>query len=105
MGANHSAGGAQRVQLPSADLAVSRRRGMGRSSARATSPKSPSRIAPGRRAGRRRSVFGRLPPPPLPRIDDVWISDHWQPLDAWVGGDAGSDHLPVLALVALVSSG
>lgn len=39
---------------------------------------------------------------PLARIDYIWASDAWLPLDAWVGDDAGSDHLPVLARLALV---
>lgn len=38
---------------------------------------------------------------PLARIDYVWASDDWLPLEAWVGEDAGSDHLPVAARVAL----
>jgi endonuclease/exonuclease/phosphatase (EEP) superfamily protein YafD len=60
---------------------------------------TPTRLA---KLAERGSVFGKIPLPPLLRIDYVWISTHWQPLDAWVGDDAGSDHLPVIARVALV---
>lgn len=34
---------------------------------------------------------------PFLRIDYVWHSSHFKALDAWVGQDAGSDHLPVLS--------
>lgn len=47
--------------------------------------------------------------PPLPerlvrpvlRIDYIWASAEWQPLSAFVGDDIGSDHLPVIAHLAL----
>jgi endonuclease/exonuclease/phosphatase (EEP) superfamily protein YafD len=35
------------------------------------------------------------------RIDYIWASPEWLPLDARVGKDAGSDHLPVIAALAL----
>lgn len=38
---------------------------------------------------------------PLLRIDYVWGTPQWYPLDVWVGDDAGSDHLPVMARMAL----
>ena len=38
---------------------------------------------------------------PLLRIDYIWGSSHWYPLDANVGEDAGSDHLPVVVRMAL----
>jgi vancomycin resistance protein VanJ len=34
---------------------------------------------------------------PLVRIDYVWYTDDFRATRAWVGPDAGSDHLPVLA--------
>lgn len=40
-----------------------------------------------------------LPGLPLVRIDYVWVTDEFVVTDAWVGADAGSDHLPVLARV------
>jgi endonuclease/exonuclease/phosphatase (EEP) superfamily protein YafD len=45
--------------------------------------------------------LGRVRLPPLLRIDYIWATPHWQPLDAWVGPGAGSDHLPVLATLDL----
>ncbi len=42
--------------------------------------------------------------PATMRIDYVWVSDDWLPMDAWVGDDAGSDHLPVLATLALTGT-
>lgn len=39
---------------------------------------------------------------PLVRIDYIWASSEWLPLKAWVGADAGSDHLPVVARLALL---
>jgi endonuclease/exonuclease/phosphatase (EEP) superfamily protein YafD len=33
----------------------------------------------------------------LVRIDYIWHSAHFRTIHAWVGPDAGSDHLPVLA--------
>lgn len=39
---------------------------------------------------------------PVARIDYIWASEHWLPLDAWVAADAGSDHLPVMARLALL---
>jgi len=35
--------------------------------------------------------------PPLMRIDYVWTTPEFTATSTWVGGDAGSDHLPVLA--------
>lgn len=39
----------------------------------------------------------RLPLVPVIRIDYVWHTPHLEASRVWVGGDAGSDHLPVLA--------
>lgn len=47
------------------------------------------------------SFLGDIPLPPLLRIDYVWISSQWHPVDAWIGEDAGSDHLPVVARLAI----
>jgi vancomycin resistance protein VanJ len=38
---------------------------------------------------------------PLARVDYIWHTDDLEALDCWVGEDAGSDHLPVLAQLAL----
>jgi vancomycin resistance protein VanJ len=39
---------------------------------------------------------GAIPMPPFVRIDYVWHTPDLGASDAWVGSDAGSDHLPVL---------
>ena len=41
--------------------------------------------------------LGELPLPPLLRVDYVWHTAHFRALASWIGGNAGSDHLPVLA--------
>jgi vancomycin resistance protein VanJ len=41
--------------------------------------------------------LGELPLPPLLRVDYVWHTAHFRTLASWIGGNAGSDHLPVLA--------
>jgi endonuclease/exonuclease/phosphatase (EEP) superfamily protein YafD len=43
---------------------------------------------------------GKLSLLPVARIDYVWHSAHLRAVDAWVGDDAGSDHLPVLVELA-----
>jgi endonuclease/exonuclease/phosphatase (EEP) superfamily protein YafD len=41
--------------------------------------------------------LGELPLPPLLRVDYVWHTAHFRAIASWIGGNAGSDHLPVLA--------
>ncbi len=38
--------------------------------------------------------------PPLVRIDYIWTTPEWLPVRSWVGDHAGSDHRPVLAVLA-----
>ena len=45
--------------------------------------------------------FYRIPMPPVVRIDYVWASEHFTPVEAHVGPGLGSDHLPVLASLRL----
>ena len=42
-----------------------------------------------------------LPVVPFVRIDYIWASEEWQPVDARVDDARGSDHRPVVATVAL----
>jgi endonuclease/exonuclease/phosphatase (EEP) superfamily protein YafD len=49
--------------------------------------------------------LGELPLPPLLRVDYVWHTRHFRTLDSWIGGHAGSDHLPVLAELVRVDAG
>lgn len=43
----------------------------------------------------------RVPLRPVARVDYIWCTPGVQAQAAWVGDDAGSDHLPVLAQLAL----
>ena len=57
-----------------------------------------------RRAGqssRIRHGLHRLPLWPMVRVDYIWCTPGIRIESAWVGPDAGSDHLPVLAQLAL----
>ena len=50
------------------------------------------------------SPLNRIPVWPLARIDYIWASEEWQPVDAWVERGAGSDHRPVFAVLSLIES-
>lgn len=55
------------------------------------------------RPGKMRSVNHRMHWVPLPaftRIDYIWHTPGLKALDSWVGPNAGSDHLPLLATIA-----
>ena len=41
--------------------------------------------------------LGQMPLPPMLRVDYVWHTMHFRALASWIGGNVGSDHLPVLA--------
>ena len=59
-------------------------------------------MRPGHSGRLRRGWRGPRPGPvPLLRVDYVWHTPDLGALDCWVGPDAGSDHLPVLARLAL----
>lgn len=47
-------------------------------------------------------TLGDAPMLPLLRIDYIWGSSHWYPIETWVGDDAGSDHLPVTVRMAIL---
>ena len=49
--------------------------------------------------------LGAVPLPPLLRVDYVWHTAHFRAVQAWIGGNAGSDHLPVLAELVRVDEG
>lgn len=50
-------------------------------------------------------TLGDAPMVPLIRIDYIWGTSHWYPLETWVGGDTGSDHLPVKVRIAITTTG
>ncbi len=58
----------------------------------------PARIGPSSRIKHR---LQWVPLPPVVRIDYIWYTAPLVAEAAWVGSDAGSDHLPVLARLAL----
>lgn len=43
--------------------------------------------------------------PPMVRVDYVWHTPHFRAVACWTGGNAGSDHLPVLAELVRVDGG
>jgi endonuclease/exonuclease/phosphatase (EEP) superfamily protein YafD len=45
----------------------------------------------------RNTPLGRMPLPPILRVDYVWHTRHFRATSSWLGKNAGSDHLPVLA--------
>jgi vancomycin resistance protein VanJ len=47
--------------------------------------------------------LGEMALPPLLRVDYVWHTAHFRTMSSWIGGNAGSDHLPVLAELERVS--
>jgi len=57
----------------------------------------PVRIGPWRRFKTINRMLSGLPLIPLLRVDYIWHTKELTSLEAWVGKDTGSDHLPVLA--------
>ncbi len=49
------------------------------------------------RLASRGHILGDIPLPPLLRVDYIWHTMHFRAVRSWIGGHAGSDHLPVLA--------
>lgn len=48
--------------------------------------------------------FQRLPLRPFIRVDYIWTTPDLVAIEAWVGDDAGSDHLPLFATLADVDN-
>ncbi len=65
---------------------------------RGTGQTLPKRMARWAYQGNR---LGNVTLPAMVRIDYVWHTHHLRSLEAWVGDHGGSDHLPVLARLAL----
>jgi endonuclease/exonuclease/phosphatase family metal-dependent hydrolase len=61
----------------------------------------PRRIGPWKRFLWLNRLLRWVPLIPSLRVDYIWCSPGVTPLDAWVAGDAGSDHLPLLGRVAV----
>jgi len=61
----------------------------------------PKRVGPWKRFLMIHRLITWLPLIPILRVDYIWCSGELTSVDAWVGEDTGSDHLPVLARLAL----
>jgi vancomycin resistance protein VanJ len=62
----------------------------------------PRRIGPWRRLQWLNKLLSWIPLVPLARVDYIWHTDPIRSQACWVGEDAGSDHLPVLAKLEFV---
>ena len=61
----------------------------------------PRRLGPWKRFTTFHRLISWLPLLPMLRVDYIWHTASLRALQAWVGADAGSDHLPVLAKFAM----
>ena len=61
----------------------------------------PKRIGPWKRMLALNRLLSGVQLNPALRVDYIWYSEPLACLDAWVGADTGSDHLPVLARLML----
>jgi vancomycin resistance protein VanJ len=57
----------------------------------------PRRVGPWRRMHWLNRMIGWIPLAPVSRVDYIWYTTPMTCSSCWVGKDAGSDHLPVLA--------
>jgi endonuclease/exonuclease/phosphatase family metal-dependent hydrolase len=65
-------------------------------------PTLPKRIGPWRRLQWLNKLMTWIPLVPIARVDYIWYTEPIRSLASWVGEDAGSDHLPVLARLEFV---
>jgi vancomycin resistance protein VanJ len=70
-----------------------------KSSGRGRGHTLPRRIGPWKRNQWLNGLIRWVPMLPVVRIDFIWHTEGLECLDAWVGRDAGSDHLPVIAVM------
>ncbi|MDX1436335.1 MAG: endonuclease/exonuclease/phosphatase family protein [Anaerolineales bacterium] len=61
----------------------------------------PRRIGPWKRFTSLNRALSGLPLFPVLRVDYIWYTEPLHCQEAWIGDDTGSDHLPVLARLAL----
>jgi vancomycin resistance protein VanJ len=59
----------------------------------------PKRLGPWKRFLWLNRLLSWIPMLPMLRVDYIWYTQSLNVLDAWIGEDAGSDHLPVLAKI------
>jgi endonuclease/exonuclease/phosphatase family metal-dependent hydrolase len=60
----------------------------------------PRRMGPWKRNLWLNGLLRWIPMLPVARVDYIWYTGHLESLESWVGSDAGSDHMPVLAKMA-----
>jgi len=65
----------------------------------------PKRLGPWKRFLWLNRMLSWIPLLPMLRVDYIWYTQSLSVLEAWIGEDAGSDHLPVLAKIALPAVG
>ena len=65
----------------------------------------PRRLGPWKRFLWLNRLLSWIPMLPVLRVDYIWYTQSLSVVDAWIGKDAGSDHLPVLAKVELPPAG
>jgi vancomycin resistance protein VanJ len=46
----------------------------------------------------------QIPLVPMARVDYIWHTPHFEPLESWIGPSTGSDHLPVFARLGWVNT-
>jgi vancomycin resistance protein VanJ len=63
----------------------------------------PKRLGPWKRFLFVNRMLRWIPMLPMLRVDYIWYTPSLSALEAWLGADAGSDHLPVLAKIVLKS--
>jgi vancomycin resistance protein VanJ len=61
----------------------------------------PKRIGPWKRFTTLNRILSGLPLFPMLRVDYIWYTKPLHCREAWIGADTGSDHLPVLAKLAI----
>jgi endonuclease/exonuclease/phosphatase (EEP) superfamily protein YafD len=61
----------------------------------------PRRVGPWKRMLALNHLLSRLTFFPMLRVDYIWYTEQLSCLEAWVGEDTGSDHLPVLAKLVM----
>lgn len=75
-----------------------------RASGRGRGNTLPRRIGPWKRNRWLNGLIRWVPMLPVVRIDFIWHSPGLQSLHSWVGQDAGSDHMPVMAVLRFVDA-
>lgn len=65
----------------------------------------PRRLGPWKRNLWLNGLLRWIPMLPVARVDFIWYTGHLESLDSWVGADAGSDHMPVLAKMGFLRVG